>query len=308
MLLKVLKRYIKNMLVDFCHWLNRFSFWIQKRILKKTLEVHRAARNLEVPLADMDQDLLAIYIRWNGHHVEKTVRNTKNIDRGWAKPILLRKALDEWYRRGYPHRRWIKWAEENLEDYKNWNATGQPQIHHEKELPLFQPDSPVMEVLRNRVSTRLWKAIPVEDEKILAIIEAAAYAPTACNRQAWKLYVHKNSNMNGASEISKVNNKALRERAPVAIYITIDNRLYPEIWAPALDAGIIGLQISLAATALGLAGCLMYGCENFNQEEFRRKFNVPPYRYMHLMHLFGYAAERTLTDKRIHPDEIAIRA
>jgi nitroreductase len=254
----------------------------------------------------MDQDLLAIYIRWNGHHVEKTVRNNKTLARGGTAPILLRKALDELYRRGYPRRRWIKWAEENLEDYKKWDATGQPQMHHEKGLSLFQPDSPIMEVLKNRVSTRFWKAIPVEDEKIRAIIEAAAYAPTSCNRQTWKLYVRKNSNMGGINEIPDVSNRTLREKAPVVIYITIDNRLYPEIWAPAQDAGIIGLQLSLAATALGLAGCLMYGGENFDQVDFRTQYNVPPYRFMHLMFLFGYAAERTLTDKRIHPDEIAI--
>jgi hypothetical protein len=106
--------------------------------------------------------------------------------------------------------------------------------------------------------------------------------------------------------INNVSNKVLQEKAPVAIYITIDNRLYPELWAPAEDAGIIGLQLSLATTALGLAGCLMYGAEYFDQDEFRRKFNVPPYRFMYLMFLFGYAAERTLTDKRVHADEIAI--
>ena len=104
--------------------------------------------------------------------------------------------------------------------------------------------------------------------------------------------------------MSDVSNKALRLKAPVAMYITIDNRLYPEIWAPAEDAGIIGLQLSLAATSLGLAGCLMYGAE-FN-EDFRREFKVPDHRFMYLMFLFGYAGERTLTDKRIHADEVAV--
>jgi hypothetical protein len=115
--------------------------------------------------------------------------------------------------------------------------------------------------------------------------------------------VRKNPNI---KNVSNVSNKALREKAPVAMYITVDNRLYPEVWAPAEDAGIIGLQLNLAATALGLAGCLMYGSENFNQAEFRREYNVPEHRYMYLMFLFGYAAERTLTDKRIHADEVAI--
>jgi nitroreductase len=301
--LKLLKRVVKRRLFWLSQWLIDVSIWLQRRILYTTLERKRAETNLAIPLDAMDQDLLGMYIRWNGHHVEKTVRYERTIGRGSGKPILLRNALDEWNRRGYPHRRWIGWAEENLEDYKRWEETGRPQLHAANKLPAFNPQSPVMEVLKNRVSTRYWDEIPVEDEKIQAILEAGVYAPTSCNRQTWKIYVRKNPKI---ANVSNVSNKALREKAPVAMYITVDNRLYPEVWAPAEDAGIIGLQLNLAATALGLAGCLMYGSENFNQAEFRREYNVPSYRYMYLMFLFGYAAERTLTDKRIHADEVAI--
>jgi nitroreductase len=299
---KALKRIARRRLFDLCFALNDCSAWIQRRLLRTTLERNRAEANLDIPLRDMDQDLLGMYIRWNGHHVEKTVRYEKTVGRGSAKPVLLRRALDEWYRRGYPRRRWIEWAEANLEDHKRWEETGKPQLHSAKALPTFNPNSPVMEVLKNRVSTRYWDAIPVEDEKINAILEAGVYAPTSCNRQTWKVYVRKNPS---AASMNDVSNKALRLKAPVAMYITIDNRLYPEIWAPAEDAGIVGLQLNLAATALGLAGCLMYGAE-FNQAEFRREFNVPEHRFMYLMFLFGYAGERTVTDKRIHADEIGI--
>jgi len=305
---KQFKLFVKAQLFDFCSWLNKFSHMIQKRILESTLEEKRAEIHLSIPLNQMDQDLLAMYIRWNGHHVEKSVRYNKTVGRGYGKPILLRSALDEWNSRGYPRRRWIDWAEANLDDHKKWESTGLAQIHPEKNLPTFVPTSPIMEVLTNRVSTRFWKPIPVEDEKINSIIEVAAYAPTSCNRQAWKLYVRRNPNLANfnTSNSADVSNRALREKATVAIYITIDNRLYPEIWAGAEDAGIVGLQMNLAATSLGLAGCLMYGAENFNQDEFRELYSVPSYRYMYLMFLFGYPAERTLTDKRIHPDEIAI--
>lgn len=302
---KALKRSVKRRLFDLCGWLDNFSLWLQKRVLKTTLAMDRVETNLAMALDQMDQELLGMYIRWNGHHVEKTVRYEKSLGRGASKPALLRNALDEWYRRNYPSRRWIDWAEANLEDYKNWEKTGVPQIHSERSLPLFNAASPVMEVLKNRVSTRYWKEIPVEDEKIRAIIEAAVHAPTCCNRQTWKLYVRKNPRIGSINDVS---NKILREKAPVIIYITIDNRLYPEQWAPAEDAGIMGLQLSLATTALGLAGCLMYGAEFFDQDEFRREFDVPPYRFMYLMFLFGYAAERTLTDKRVHADDVAIFA
>lgn len=300
---KSLKLYARRRLLDLCAWLNTCSLWIQRRVLRTTLERERAQRNLEMPLEAMDQDLLGMYIRWNGHHVEKTVRYERTMGRGSGKPILLRRAIEEWRRRGYPNRRWIDWAEANLDDHKKWEETGVPQLHPAKTLPVFGPESPVMEVLKNRVSTRYWNDQPVEDEKIQAVLEAAVYAPTSCNRQTWKLYVQKNRSIPSLNDVS---NRALRQKAPVAVYITVDNRLYPEIWAPAEDAGIIGLQLNLAATSLGFAGCLMYGAETFNQEEFRRAFNVPDYRFMYLMFLFGYAGERTLPDKRIHADEVAI--
>jgi hypothetical protein len=66
--------------------------------------------------------------------------------------------------------------------------------------------------------------------------------------------VRKNRDLNQNPIVSGVSNPMLRIKAPVAIFIMIDNRLYPEIWAPAEDAGIVGLQLSLAATSLGLAG------------------------------------------------------
>jgi nitroreductase len=303
MSLKLLKRFARRCLLDFCAWLNELSRYIQKKILYTTLEKERCETHLNMPFAEMDEDLLGIFIRWNGHHVEKTVRYERTSGRGFSKPALLRGALDEWHRRQYPNRRWIQWAEENLQDYEKWLETGQPQLHPAKQLPLYNPASPIMEVLKNRVSTRYWTDAPVEDEKIAAILEAAGYAPTCCNRQTWKLYVKKNAVI---KEIKKVDNATLREKAPVAVYITIDQRLYPEHFAPAEDAGIIGLQLSLAATSLGLAGVLMYGADHFDQEAFRREYDIPPHRYMYLMFLFGYAAERTLTEKRVHGEEIAI--
>jgi len=300
---KVLKRSIRRGLEWLCVALEGSSDWIQRRILQARSRQLQCEKNLKIPLAEMDQDLLGMYIRWNGHHVEKTVRYRKTVGRGFAAPPLLRAALDEWNRRGYPRRRWTEWAEGNLRDYREWDRTGEPQLHGAEALPVFNPDAPVMKVLKNRVSTRYWEDIPVEDEKIAAILEAGAYAPTSCNRQAWKVYVHKNDD---AASIKDVSNRALLAKAPVAMYITIDHRLYPEIWAPAEDAGILGLQLNLAATSLGLAGCLMYGAEMFDQDEFRRQFDVPDYRFMYLMFLFGYAGERTLTNKRVHGDEIAI--
>ncbi len=305
---KAVKSWGRECLYRLCETLDRISDTIQDRILGSTLEVRRARTSLDVPVSQMDEDLLAMYIRWHGHQVEKAVRYPRqpHSTRGYGAATAVRTALEEWHRRGFARRAFIEWAEDNLVDFTRWVETSQPQLHSEKELPAFHPQSPVWEVLRNRVSTRFWQPVPVEDEKIRAVVEAGTYAPTSCNRQTWKLYVRKNPALDANSLLSGVSNMDLRTKAPVAIYITIDNRLYPEIWAPAEDAGIMGLQLSLAATSLGLAGCLMYGAENFDQASFRREYQVPEHRIMYLMFLFGYPAERTLTTKRAHVDDIIV--
>ncbi len=280
--------------------------WVQHRIIQQTLEERRANRGLKVPLSEMDEDLLAMFIRWHGHQVEKSVRYPRTNDRGSETASRLQLAIDEWHRRPLPKKRFVEWAQDNLHDFERWVETGVPQLHPENSLPAFEQTSPVWEVLKNRVSTRFWQPRPVEDEKIKQILSVASYAPTSCNRQTWKIYVHKNPEPEINSKLSGVSNIQLVEKAPVAMYITIDNRLYPEIYAPAEDAGIMGLQLSLATTSIGLAGCLMYAAETFPQQDFHKKFDVPNHRFVYLMYLFGYPAERTLTTKRADPEDVAI--
>ncbi len=300
------KKLVKRALFAACYRLDELSLWIQRRILRTTLEQKRASDNSAIPPAQMDRDLLSLHIRWAGHSVEKGVRCRKVEGRGHGRPAQLRAALEEWHRRGYPARPFIRWAEANLEDYERWNATGEPQFQSEKDLPVFRPDSPVVDLLTHRVSIRRWKPEPVAEETLRRVLEIATCAPTSCNRQTWKLYVEPNRDLAAAANLVGTANPTLRALAPVTIYIAIDSRLYPERWAPAQDAGIMALQLSLAATSLGLGGCLMYAGENFPQEEFRRRHNAPPWHYVHVLYLFGQPAERTESDKRAVADDVAI--
>jgi nitroreductase len=45
------------------------------------------------------------------------------------------------------------------------------------------------ELIQRRYSVRAYKAIPVEEEKLQQVLEAARLAPTAANRQAFRLIV-----------------------------------------------------------------------------------------------------------------------
>lgn len=305
-MLKPLKRYIKEWLFRLCHCLNALSLFIQHRILHVTLEQKRSADTTDIPVTQMDRDLLAMYIRWMGHTVEKTVRYKKSVGRGHGRPAQLRAALDEWSRRGYPGRKFIHWAEENLEDHRRWELTGMPQMHPENELSPIDETSSVIHVLTNRVSTRYWKPILIDRTAIDRIVSIGCYAPTSCNRQTWKLYIKRRTDFAGVDDMVGVGNKMLVERAPVVVWIAIDERLYPEVWAAAEDAGIMGLQLNLAASALGLAGCLMYGGDNFPQAEWRKEVGAPEHHYMYLTFMFGHPAERTLTDKRAYGTDISV--
>jgi len=79
---RALKRHVKLRLFALCDWLDNFSLWLQKRVLRTTLAMNRAVTHLDMDLDQMDEDLLGMYIRWNGHHVEKTVRYEKSLGRG----------------------------------------------------------------------------------------------------------------------------------------------------------------------------------------------------------------------------------
>ncbi len=46
-----------------------------------------------------------------------------------------------------------------------------------------------LELARKRYSVRAYKSIPVEDEKLKQILEAARMAPTGSNQQAFQLIV-----------------------------------------------------------------------------------------------------------------------
>src|SRR4051812_35421628 len=71
---KPLKRFVKQRLFDLCDALDSLSYLIQAKILHMTLAERRSEQTLQIPVQQMDQDLLAMHIRWQGHHVEKAVR------------------------------------------------------------------------------------------------------------------------------------------------------------------------------------------------------------------------------------------
>ena len=127
----------------------------------------------------------------------------------------------------------------------------------------------------SRYSCRSYTSAPVSRETILAVMEAAQAAPSACNRQPWEFIIA--TDADSKRTVLESYDREWIKSAPVFI---IACGRHDEAWhRPAdgkdhtdIDVSIAIEHICLAATSLGLGTCWV--C-NFDTEKIRRGFNLP---------------------------------
>jgi len=128
------------------------------------------------------------------------------------------------------------------------------------------------ETLKNiaeRYSCRDFADTPLTDAQVYELVGAALAAPSAMNRQPWRLYVVTDKALidelddEGMALLAAEEDKAAYERmmsrggkmfydAPCLFVIASDGSTYS-----ALDSGIMCQNIALAAQALGLGSCIV---------------------------------------------------
>lgn len=113
------------------------------------------------------------------------------------------------------------------------------------------------ELIQKRYSVRSYKKDPVEEEKLNKILEAARLAPTACNRQVFKVVVIRTAGR--GEELKKIYKGDWFAQAPIILgvfsmpeknWVRVDGKNYSDV-----DAAIVMDHIILAATDLGLGTC-----------------------------------------------------
>ena len=110
-----------------------------------------------------------------------------------------------------------------------------------------------LELARSRYSCRAFTDEPVEDEKIEVLVEAAIAAPTAVDKQPWRLWVVQSPEaVERLSSLTRFSFGArtilmLGARADEAWVRKYDGRNFADV-----DASIVGTRIMLAAHDLGL--------------------------------------------------------
>jgi nitroreductase len=148
----------------------------------------------------------------------------------------------------------------------------------------------VYTAVRLRRSVRNYLDKPVEEEKLDRILEAARLAPSASNRQEWRLVVVRDPAMRQKLAEAANNQKFVGQAGAVLVacankaehVMSCGQPCYP------IDVAIILDHISLLAAAEGLGTCWIGA---FNEAKVKQLLNIPAEaRVVELMPI-GYPAE-----------------
>lgn len=149
------------------------------------------------------------------------------------------------------------------------------------------------ELARDRFSCRAYSDRPVERDTLLAILDVARLAPSACNRQPWLFLVADTDELRNA-----VISSYTRDWIKTAPEFIIACGIHSEAWHRGcdgkdhtdVDLSIAIEHICLAATSMELATCWV--C-NFDPAVITEAFNLPEGVEPIAIIPIGYPAEGT---------------
>ena len=175
---------------------------------------------------------------------------------------------------------------------------------------------PIADLIANRWSPRAFDAAkPVSQAQIIALLEAARWAPSCFGDQPWRFLIcQKNSNQNADTEAWQQafdclasSNQTWVQAAPI-LMLTCADTLFghnqsPNRWAQH-DTGAAAENLCLQASHMGLAAHQMGG---FNADLARDKFAIPAQYTPMAMIAVGYAGNPNQLPDELKQRELAER-
>ena len=149
----------------------------------------------------------------------------------------------------------------------------------------------LLEAVKTRRSIRSYQDKPVEEQKLLRILEAARLSPSAVNFQPWDFIVVKDST--AKQRLSKAYTRPWFAKAPIIIVTCATPEKAwkrsdgEEFWK--IDAAIATQTLILAATAEGLGTCWIGA---FDEKKAKEALGIPENVRVVAMTPLGYAAEQ----------------
>jgi len=159
------------------------------------------------------------------------------------------------------------------------------------------------ELIEQRYSVRAYKPDDVPSSIIDKVLEAARLAPTAANRQSFRLFVIKTAGFK--DELRKIYQKEWFVQAPYVIgicgiqegnWVRRDGRNYADV-----DSAIVMDHVILSATDLGLGTCWVGA---FDPDAARKFLNLPQGMEPIAFTPIGYPADNPGIKKRKPIDEL----
>jgi nitroreductase len=163
----------------------------------------------------------------------------------------------------------------------------------------------VFDSCRTRRSVRSFTSQEVPDELIRELIDIAAHAPSACNKQDWRFIVV--DEQDKKDRIVAAGGAVMIPKAPVGILVTYRNASRNKYYNDDVQSASAAIQnLLLAAHAKGLGACWI--CHLPTKSFLRRMFLIPrtysPIAYI----LLGWPEKATKPVKRKHEvDDIMAR-
>lgn len=129
----------------------------------------------------------------------------------------------------------------------------------------------------SRHSYRFYTNTPVDKELLQKALKIAEHTPTACNRQAQKVYVFTGENKDKLLNIGP--SRGFVTEVDTAILITVDMRAYfsEEFYQCYVDGGLYAMNLINAIHSTGL-GCIPLTASMFainQRKELSERFNIP---------------------------------
>lgn len=169
---------------------------------------------------------------------------------------------------------------------------------------------PVLDVILNRRSIRAFADIPVDDEKIKALLEAARWAPSAMNEQPWVYVYAKTADKELYQAIAESllpGNKLWAGKAPLLI-VSLARKNFVDSGShngSALhDTGMANYALSIQATALGLHTHMMGG---FNHDVLKERLHLPENLQPVVIIAVGYEGSPESLPEALKQRELAAR-
>lgn len=168
-------------------------------------------------------------------------------------------------------------------------------------------DYDIMTEIKQRWSPRAFSDKEVPEEVLLALLEAARYAPSCTNEQPWRFLVaNKQDDLDKLRAVLDPGNQKWAHRAPVLILIAADkinrNKGEDNRWNM-FDAGTAWGFLSLEAQRRGLITHAMGG---FNVEKARQVFKISDQYDLMAVIAIGYYGDKNRLSEfnqgREHPN------